>query len=597
MRSEGELCRRQFLSVSGGLVAAVTTRQIVFAEPAQETPEVTAVSSPPHHFTLDLGYRAPRSGPIATLKNGDLLWMSTEPEAPYLSKSMWSLSRLAMRRSTDGGRSWSTGQILQRGSKEYSVMSFGLFTLRSGKVLHVFARSGGYDYETGSPEKSLRELFFHYSTDGAKTWSNAQKLPTGERYQGDVLSLEQLRDGRIVYPFCFLTKVKSQFAVSVMLSDDDGKTWTRSASILTTGGGGFESGASEPTVVELPDGRLWMLIRAQTGYLWESFSTDKGKTWAEATESNLPSSNAPATALRLRSGEIAVAWNNHVHSNYARQTLVVGLTTDGKGFSGLREIDFTDFPDDPAASIPHSTYAFLTETREGDLAISYNKGNWSRHNRPTFARVSRSWLKEKRVTADLKDGRTGWHTIDPGPNLAAAIERYVLEDGLLWLEIEQNQKNKGVATGMVRNVPLIADGEVELTVKVPRSDAYLLFNNSLLSPRSADEACLRVRFSDNKIFVGAGKAKTTENNRRTTQYQYSAPKITDEVLYTGIFEPEEALKVRVRFNAATSIARVTIGDANAVELKTEKILGLTFVGLFVGNGGKLRFNSMTTTLA
>ena len=113
---------------------------------------------------------------------------------------------------------------------------------------------------------------------------------------------------------------------------------------------------------------------------------------------------------------------------------------------------------------------------------------------------------------------------------------------------------------------------------------------------SADEACLRIRFSDNKILLGAGRAKTTENNRRTTQYQYASLKVTEEVPYPKTFEPGEALKVRVRFNAATSTAKVAIGDAKAVELKTDKILGLTFVGLLVGNGGKLRFNSMTTTL-
>ncbi len=599
MKPEGELGRRQFLALSGGVVAAAAVGgQVVFAKQGGESSEIAANTGRPFHYTLDLGYRSPRSGPIATLKNGHLLWISTEPEAPYLSKSMWSLSRLTMRRSQDGGKSWDKGQVLQRGSNDYSVMSFGLSTLRSGKVLHVFARSGGYDYETGSPAKSLRGLYFHYSTDGAKTWSAAEKLDTGERYHGDVLSFEQLRDGRIVYPFCFLTNVKSQFAVSVMLSDDDGKTWTRSSSVLTTGGGGFESGASEPTVVELADGRLWMLIRAQTGHLWESFSSDRGKSWTPATESNLPSSNAPATALRLRSGEIAVAWNNHVHSNYARQTLVAGLTRDGKNFTGLREIDFTDFTDDPAASRPHSTYSFLTETIEGDLGISYNKGNWSRGNRPTFARVSRTWLQEKRVTADLKEGRTGWHTIDPGPNLSTAIERYVLgEEGMLWLEIEKNSKNQAASTGIIRNIPLIAKGQVELTVKVPASESYLVFSNSLMSPREPDEACLRVRFAGNKAFVGAGKAKTTENNRRTTQYQYWSPKITDEVEYPASIEPGKALNVRVQFDAAASKAHVVIGDGTALEVETDKIFGLTFVGLLVGNGGKIQFSSMTTTLA
>jgi hypothetical protein len=594
MESENKFGRRNFLKASCGAAAAVVAGPVVLAKPSVESPAPNV--DQPYRFTLDRGYRAPRSGPITTLKNGTLLWITTDPEAPYLSRSMWSLSRLAMQRSTDGGKSWSGAQILQRGSKEYSVMSFGLHTLQSGKLLHVFARSGGYDYETGTPEKSLRELFFQHSADDGKTWTEARKLDTGERYHGDVLSLEQLRDGRIVYPFCFLTSVKSQFAVSAMLSDDDGKTWTRSKSVLTTGGGGFESGASEPTAVELPDRRLWMLIRAQSGFLWESFSNDRGRSWSAAKESNLPSSNAPATALRLRSGEIAVAWNNHVHSNYARQSLVVGLTRDGKNFSGVRELDFTDFPDDPAASIPHSTYSFLTETRDGDLAISYNKGNWSRHNRPNFARASAAWIQEKRVVADLNNGRTGWHTIDPGPKLAAAVERYILEDGRLWLEIEQNPGNKA-ATGIVRNVPIVSDGEIGLTVRAPTSDAYLLFGNSLLSPRSADEACLRIRFGGGKIFVGAGRAARAENNRRTTEYQYSSHRIKDEAEYPRSYTPQEALNVLVRFNASTSKARVAINDAKSVEVDIDKIFGLTFVGLLVGNGGKMRFHSMTTNLA
>lgn len=594
MESENKLGRRNFLKASCGVAATAAV-----AGPVGLAIEPCKASAPtvdqPYRFTLDRGYRAPRSGPITTLKSGDLLWITTDPEAPYLSKSMWSLSRLAVQRSTDGGKSWSGPQILQQGSKDFSVMSFGLYRLRSDKLLHVFARSRGYDYETGTPEKSLRELFFQHSADGGKTWTEARKLDTGERYHGDVLSLEQLRDGRIVYPFCFLTKIKSQFAVSAMLSDDDGKTWTRSQSVMTTGGGGFESGASEPTAVELPDGRLWMLIRAQSGFLWESFSRDRGTTWRAARESDLPSSNAPATALRLRTGEIAVAWNNHVDSNYARQSLVVGLTKDGKSFNGLRELDFTDFTDDPVASIPHSTYSFLTETREGDLAISYNKGNWSRNNRPCFARVSRAWIQDKRVVADLSNGRTGWHTIDPGPKLAAAVERYVLEDGRLWLEIEQNPRNKA-ASGIVRNVPIVADGEIVLTVQVPVSDAYLLFGNSLMSPRNPDEACLRIRFGGGKIFLGAGRSSRAENNRRTTEYRYSSHKITDETEYPRPYRAQETLKVLLRFNAGTSKARVVINDAAPVELDIDKIFGLTFVGLLVGNGGKVRFHSMTTSL-
>ena len=592
---KNKLGRRDFLAASGGLAGLVVGSAALVQPPSARAS--VPVFGEMERFTLDLGHRASRSGPIAALKNGNLLWVTTEPEAPYLSKSMWSISRIAMRRSTDGGKSWGGPQILQQGTKEYSLLSHNIRLTAAGTLLHNFVRYSGYDYETGTPEKSLSEVFIQRSNDEGKTWSKAEKMPTGERYQGDVLSMEQLRDGRLIYPFCFLTNVKSQFAVSVMYSDDDGKNWKRSASVLRTGGGGFESGASEPTVVELPDGKLWMLIRAQTGFLWESFSTDRGVTWSHAVESILPSSNAPATALRLRSGEIAVSWNNHTHSNYARQCLLLGLTKDGKTFQGLRELDFTDFTDDPDASVPHVTYSYLTETEDGDLAVSFNKGNWSRHNRPTFARVSKAWILSKDVTADLRDGRTGWHTIDPGPSAAAAVERYVLEkDDSMWLEIEQHPKNKN-ATGIVRNIPLLSDGEVRIKLQTGRSDGYILLGSTLLSPRDPNDACVRLRFSGDKVYLAAGTPDRQQNNRRTTEFFYLAHRIGEEKLYPASFKPGETLNISVRYNAASATARISINNGESLELKTSKVFGLTFMGLLVANGGQMRIHSVRTILS
>src|SRR5262245_46817996 len=261
-------------------------------------------------LSLDLGHRATRSGPIAVLGDGTALWITTEPEPPYLAKAMWPISRVVMRRSQDNGRTWGEPRVLLQGTRNYSLLSHALRITASGALLHIFVRYSGYDYESASPAKSLCEVFAHRSLDGGATWEEPRKLPTGERYNGDVLSVEQLRSGRLVYPFAFLTSTKGQFATSVLYSDDDGSTWKRSGSTLEAGGGGFESGANEPTVVELADGRLWMLIRAQTGFQWESFSTDRGVSWSKAAPSAIPSSNAPATMLRLKTGEIAIAWNN-----------------------------------------------------------------------------------------------------------------------------------------------------------------------------------------------------------------------------------------------------------------------------------------------
>ena len=547
--------------------------------------------------TLDLGHLGSRGGPVATLPDGTLLWITTGPEAPWTAKAMWPISRLTLRRSTDGGKSWGEVQDLMQGTKDYALLSHCLKRSASGTLVHVFVRYSGYDYKTGSAANSLCEAFVHRSLDDGKTWTDPVRMETGERYIGDVLSLGELRSGRLIYPFAFLTETKAQFACSALYSDDDGLTWKRSRSKLEAGGGGFESGASEPTVVELPDGRLWMLIRAQTGFLWESYSADQGESWSIAKPSSLPSSNAPATALRLRNGDIAVVWNNHVQSNYARQSLVVGLTRDGRSFRAMREIDFTDYPDNDDERALHVTYPYLTETREGLIAVSYNKGYWMRHNWPTLALVSPQWMLARSETVDFRDGRIGWHTVNPGPNHSAAVERYATdpESGRLGLEIEQAPDQANPA-GIVRNLPLVADGEVQVTVQLLRSEAYLLFGDTLLNPQDVSECCVRIRLSDGQAFVAAGAPQQRQNNRRSTEFHYSSHSIRNETPYPAPRKTGETLIISVKYQAGLKKALVRINDGPSAEVSTGKILGLSYIGLFAGKGGALRILSIQTEL-
>ncbi|HTM51204.1 MAG TPA: sialidase family protein [Bryobacteraceae bacterium] len=554
----------------------------------------------PERVSLDLGHRGSRGGPVATLPDGAMLWVCTEPEAPYLAREMWPISRLTMRRSRDGGRSWSDPQVIVRGTRDYSVLSHALRLTRRGTLVHIYVRYSGYDYETASPAKSLCEAFCQRSSDGGRTWSAPEKLPAGERYIGDVLSIEQTRTGRLVYPFAFLTSTRGQFAVSVLYSDDDGRSWTRSKSVLEAGGSGFESGASEPTVVELADGRMLMLIRAQSGFLWRSFSTDQGKTWSAAEPSRLPASNSPATALRLRSGKIAVAWNLQVDGNYARQCLVLGITADGEEFECLRELDGTDFPDHAAEPVQHTTYAYLTERPDGWIAVSYNKGTWMRHNRPSLALAADDWLHASSETIDFSDGRTGWRSINPGPNHLAAVERYAApgDDAPgASLELEQ-QKGIQAPAGISRNIPLVRDGEVRIALTVVRPEACILLNDTLLTPGRIDEACLRIRFaSEGGVFLAAGQPSRRERDRRTTKYSYLSQAIGPETKYPAGFAAGRRMLLTVRYHAASQTAQIAIGEGPALELpalelKTGRILGLSYLGLAAASGGVLRVRSI-----
>jgi hypothetical protein len=508
---------------------------------------------------------------------------------------MWRISRLTLRRSRDGGHSWAEPQVIAHGTREYSVLSHALRLTRHGTLIHIYVRYSGYDYETAAPTKSLCEAFCQRSRDGGFTWQAPEKLPTGERYIGDVLSMEQTRTGRLVYPFAFLTSNRGQFAVSVLYSDDDGVSWTRSKSVLEAGGAGFESGASEPTVVELTDGRLLMLIRAQSGFLWRSLSGDRGQTWSVAEPSALPASNSPATMLRLRSGKVAVAWNLQVDGNYARQCLVLGITADGEEFECLRELDGSDFPDHAAEPVQHTTYAYLTERHDGVIAVSYNKGTWMRHNRPSLALASAGWLNASSETVDFSDGRTGWRTVNPGPNHFAAVERYTApedSDPGASLEIEQ-QKGVQAPAGIIRNIQLVRDGEIRMALTIVRPEACILLHDTLLTPGKIDEACIRIRFaSDGAVFLAAGQPVRRERDRRGTKYSYLSHAIGPEAKYPAGFATGRRMLLSVQYRAASKTAQIKFGEGPAVAVKTGRVLGLSYLGLAASSGGVLRIRSI-----
>jgi hypothetical protein len=101
-------------------------------------------------------------------------------------------------------------------------------------------------------------------------------------------------------------------------SDDDGLTWKLSSLVsapLHTPGGihrsaRWQNGGCEPAVVELKDGRIWMLMRTSQDNLYESFSHDGGETWEPARPSRFYSTLTMPTLGRLRDGRILLLWNN-----------------------------------------------------------------------------------------------------------------------------------------------------------------------------------------------------------------------------------------------------------------------------------------------
>ena len=284
-------------------------------------------------------------GHVATLRDGRIVSCYTE-QHPLTNLEEERPERQAfIRYSEDGGRTW---------SEPHKAFSFPAGTGESGSnlplgtqdgSLHVFSlRFYSLGWKENRPWHSV--LLHTVSADAGNTWSELKEIDFGHRYTGSINCAMQMDNGRILFPLSYLDEQRpdARNVSTCVYSDDNGQTWDKSNDCPVSSGGDYaESGACEPVVVQFASGMVWMVIRNQTGYLWESFS-NAGAIWTPPRGTRFVASNAPAGLLRLTDDRIVIFWNNlfgepfHEGISYARQYLHGAISDDeGQTWSGSQD--------------------------------------------------------------------------------------------------------------------------------------------------------------------------------------------------------------------------------------------------------------------
>ncbi len=291
---------------------------------------------------------------------------------------------LMLRRSTDGGRTWSPQRVVHEegGTAKITIGNpCPVVDGKTGTIWLPFTRDN-------------RDVFVTSSTDDGATWAEPTRItatvkdPNWSWYAtgpGHGIQITRGKHkGRLLVPSdCSAHPVWSQRAKarhSVMVySDDHGKSWRRGELTAIK--------MNECQAAELPDGRVLLSIRNYRGKNRRAFavSDDGGHTWSE------PTLHPDVYCPTCQAGMIRVSWKPSLllHSNPAgpgRTHMTLRTSTDeGKTW--------------PASKVLHegpAAYSDLAVLPDGTVCCLYERGRQHPYETITFARFPASWLAGNR---------------------------------------------------------------------------------------------------------------------------------------------------------------------------------------------------------
>lgn len=338
-------------------------------------------------------------------------------------------------------------------------------------VFHVFGEG-----QNGYHGRQLNLWYCH--TINGNNWSKPREIFSG--YVGSIRGFIELKNKRLLLVFAKAVPaaVKKPEAndtdygwneIISMYSDDKGMTWKTSLNSIKIP---IESsrktryGGIEPVVTQLKNGKIWMLIRTNKGYLYQSFSANAGSSWQQAQATKFISSDSPAALLRLSNGKLLIFWCSEQRwddpDSYAaggRHVLHAAVSNnEGKTWKGFREVL-------TSPSLPESTrgdhgtaYPTASETAGGKVILVSGQGAAG-----SVVAFDPSWLEKSFACDQFSNGLVQWTLFgaDTLTQLATISEN--MRTGLL-IRKSENQKDRN--TEAVWNFPMTKQGKLALQLLV-----------------------------------------------------------------------------------------------------------------------------------
>ena len=305
---------------------------------------------------------------------------------------------LLMKRSTDGGKTWSARQVIWDDGGNTCGNPCPVVDQETGTIWMLNTWNLGSDRESrivAGTSRDTRRVLVYRSKDDGKTWSKPMEITrTAKRPEwgwyatgpGVGIQLRRgARKGRLVIP-CDNSSLKypdHKYASHAVFSDDGGETWKLSREIRPA--------CNECQVVELTDGTLMMNMRSYSGKGCRAVATssDGGQTWSKIRHAaDLPESVCQASFLRYSALDAAGRKNRLLFSNPA--------VTRGRTRMTVR-VSYDEGRTWPVSRLLHAgpaAYSCLTRLPNGDVGCLYEAGAKHPYETIVFASLRLEWLEK-----------------------------------------------------------------------------------------------------------------------------------------------------------------------------------------------------------
>lgn len=251
--------------------------------------------------------------------------------------------------------------------------------------------------EEGFNLQYTAEIRCKKSTDGGYTWGPTTTMFSRPgsfcRQKIQVLSLGRWIFGNWI---CFPDETRNGSDITVVqISDDKGATW-REVEIPQS------QGRVHANLLEIAPGKLVALFRSRfADNIYRAVSEDNGETWTVPVRTELRNNNSSISAIVLRSGAIAVVYNDVSFNDdtsltvwpHQRCPVTVAISEDGGDtWPWRRVVESGEGFVGPWNDINNRRYEYpvMIQGGDGSIHIAYS---WGTRKLIKYVGVDESWIR------------------------------------------------------------------------------------------------------------------------------------------------------------------------------------------------------------